>query len=237
MNFTLNICRSKEREINEIDFINLNSEVVYRHSTAPHLPGLLCTLSPTTLLYEYRDHRKNIVEKLNCETSTPELVKSTPLQSTITKQSPIKCMCAVQYKGKQLVLTTHDRGSYSEMYAYSVNKGVLLLIVTNSQRDFGNETKFKHSVCKIDSAHTSAADFEGNILLYNFESKQTYKFLANGQHDRPKTLSGLFGEGCQINDPKIIRWCPITSSWIICNQKIGSVGHWDINIFNKNAFQ
>ena len=147
-------------------------------------------------------------------------LKAHPLQSTITKQSKIKCMCAVKFEGEELVITTHNCGSHSEMYAYNIETGFLRLVVANTQRDFAFETNIAHGVYKIDCAHTIAADSKGNILVYNFESKQAYKFLANGKCESAKTLSGLFDEDCQINDPKVIRWCPITSSWIICNQKI-----------------
>ena len=173
-----------------------------------------------------------MVGKLNCEASTPELVKHTPLQSTITKQTKIECMCAVKYEGKELVLTTHNLGGHSEMYAYNIETGSLRLFITNSQRDFVFETNAEHNVCKIDCAHTIAADSQGNILVYNFESKKVHKFLANGRYESAKTLSGMLKENCHINDPKIIRWCPITSSWIVCNQKMGK--NWDINIFNKS---
>ena len=173
------------------------------------------------------------MRKLNCEASAPEPVKTTPLHSTFTKQTQIKCMCAVEFEGEELVITTHNCGSHSELYAYNIETGFLRLVVTNTQRDFAFETNIAHKVCKIDCAHTIAADPNGQILVYNFESKRAHKFLANGKFESAKTLSGLFEKDFQIKDPKMIRWCPITFSWIICNQKIGSARNWNINIFNE----
>ena len=174
-----------------------------------------------------------MVRKLNCEASAPVPVKDTPLHSTFTKQSQIKCMCPVKFGGEELIITTHNCGSHSEMYAYNIETGLLRLVVTNTKRAFAFETNIAHEVCKIDCAHTIAADSQGNILVYNFENKQAHKFKADGTYESAKTLSGLFEEDCQINDPKMIRWCQIISSWIICNQKIGAARNWNINIFNE----
>ena len=45
----------------------------FTHSTSPHIPGRLCTVSSSTLLYTDHSKGQPDVHMLDCSTSIPEL--------------------------------------------------------------------------------------------------------------------------------------------------------------------
>ena len=96
------------------DLINLN-EVILSHSTVPHEPGIMCTSTATTLLYENQSKYPREVRWLDCRVSPPKAASGTNI--TVTQQNNMWDMRYVSLGDKQLLITSHR---YEGVNAYNV---------------------------------------------------------------------------------------------------------------------
>ena len=97
-----------------IEFRNVDNldKVVRRHSVAPHKPGRLCTIPPSTLVFEDKSSKLRTIYKLDC--SGLPLYISNPTLFIGTELKDIWDMSFTQLDNTQLVLIAGaDKGLFA----------------------------------------------------------------------------------------------------------------------------
>ena len=91
----------------KIDFLQIKEpkKLLYSHSVAPHQPGVLCSASPTTLLYEDQSKTPCEVRWLDCNFSRPKPTHGPNI--TYTQQNNIWDMCLVTHGNKEVLVTSN----------------------------------------------------------------------------------------------------------------------------------
>ena len=107
-------CFSEEQKI-EFRDANDISRILHTHSVAPHLPGKLCTATPSTMLYDDGSKDDSDVHWLDLSDMPPK--PATGKGIVHTQQRNMKGMCFVQNGDKQLLIATEwENGS---LFAYN----------------------------------------------------------------------------------------------------------------------
>ena len=208
-----------------IDFINIDyvTDIVSSYSTTPHSPGLLCIVSPSTLLYEYKANRRHRVQQLDCTNSPSPSIGMTGITVTFT----IRRMCALRHEGDIVVLTAgnfavSDNRTPIGIRAYSMASGEL-------------KWQFTGGIprCLFMSVDEVWMDGSGTIRLCNYGGKEVCRLSMCGGFLGVTFMDSLVGNvGKQrFRDPRMMRRCATTSNVIITDKKTNET--WQINILEE----
>ena len=199
-------------EIEFRDLINL-SEVILSHTTAPHEPGIMCTVSATTLLYENQSKYPREVRWLDCKVAPPKAASGTNI--TVTLQNNIWDMCCVKDGDKQLLITSHR---YDGVFAYNIK---------TDKWDW-------HATCKVPGAEkvdieAITSDGHSHLFVADELNKCVQIFsISSGQY----LGHVLASESNNLVAKWRVRWSNAVSSLIVAKMKNS---YYHLNVTNISA--
>ena len=201
------------RNIKVIHFYDVKNfkEMLHCCSVTPHLPGRLCTSSPTTLLYLDYTQKPCQVRALDCSSSTPKPAKNI---IHVPQQSGIYDICCVTHNNKQLLYITHG---YKGLFTYN----------TRTDQPDWNFTGNVPGMKKAIGPQGVTSDSNGHLFVCDVHNACIQLFsVTNGKYFGTYLMKGEEGLGT----PRLIRWCRNTASLV--------VAHIDSNmVFNISRFQ
>ena len=174
------------------------SKIFYSHSVAPHQPGVLCSASPTTLLYEDQSRTPREVRWLNCSFSRPKPAHGPNI--TYTQQNNIWDMCLVTHGSKEVLVTSRgERG----INAYNTSTDELEWKIKYGLRQSGFDLS---GVTTDGHGHLFACDL-------NHACVQIFS-VSNGKH-----LGRLPNVARVLGRPVMVRWSPDNSCLLVLHKK------------------
>ena len=178
-----------------IHFYDVNNfkEVVQCCSVAPHLPGRLCTSSPSTLMYLDYSKKPCEVRWLDCSGATP----NTGMNITrVPQHSGIYDICCLTHN---MLIITHG---YKGLCAYNTQNDKLEWSVA------GNLRLMKKPI----GAQGVTTDGRGHLFVCDAHNAAVQMFsVAEGKYIRALLNEGMQGFGT----PRLVRWCRNTSSLVV----------------------
>ena len=193
------------RSEQKIEFRDVNdfNQILLTHSVAPHKPGILYAVTPSTLLYVDGSKSPFEVHWLDLSELQPKQAAGKPVIHT--KQTIIYDMCCTQDGDKQLLVVAAGNGG---LYAYNTHTGEL-------------EWKVDRKLPGIDKNMEVigvTTDTRGHLFVCDFKKGNKCIHLVralDGQY-----LGCLMNAEEELGDPGRIHWCEKTSSLItLCSLK------------------
>ena len=175
--------------------------ILYSHSVAPHQPGVLCSASPTTLLYEDQSKTPREVRWLDCSFSRPKPAHGTNI--TYTQQNNIWDMCLLQLFDKELLVTS--RGS----------RGIKVYNVDTDEIAWTIKYGSLYSDLRMNPFGITA-DERGNLFVCDLNQSCVQIFSVLEQ----KYVGRLPNDTKILGQPVMIRWCYDTKSLLVVHKKL-----------------
>ena len=193
----------------KIEFRDLNdfNQILLTHSVAPHEPGALYAVTPSTLLYVDSSKSPTEIHRLDLSESQP---KPTAWKRFIhIKQNYILDMCCSQDGDKELLIVTEIDG----LFAYNTNTNKLEWKVDRKPPGMEKDI-YLGGVTTDKRGHLFVG---GNKCIHLFKA-------SDGQY-----LGCLVKDDKELGVPARIHWCDKTSSLTtVCEFK----DKWHINVIS-----
>ena len=178
-----------------IEFRDLNNptDVILIHSLAPHEPGRLCTVSPSTLLYVDKSKKPYEVHMLDCSETKPKpSVGPRNVEVGVTGRST----CFVKDGNEQLLMIAEDH-----LYAYDLVEGKLKYHIKCS-----NWSRW--------GAVGVASDGRGHMFVCKGQTGSIDVYsVSDGKSLGCLIRKGEQGMGC----PYRVQWCETKSSLVVAH--------------------
>ena len=176
---------------------NLN-ELVISYSVAPHHPGPMCTVSPTSVLYVDLTEQLRGVKALDCSSCPPKA--ATSMNVSNIRLNGLLNLCYVKDRNKQLVITTHD---WKAVSAYDVTSGDLEWTVRGKLQGM-NEI----APCGV------LTDGRGHLLVSDLRNGALQMFSLYGKYLGAAVKAGEQGLG----SPWFFNWCDQISCFAVVHR-------------------
>ena len=195
----------------KIEFCDVNdfNQILLTHSVAPHKPGALYAVRPSTLLYVDISKSPRDIHWLDVSESKP----ATGKRVIHTKQKLIYDMCCLQDEGEQLLALAAG----NRLFAINTNTGKLVWKVDRKPPGMEKDMNF----------HGVTTDNHGHLFMCDYKNRSRCIHLfraSDGQY-----LGCLVKDEEELGVPAKIHWCDKTSSLTtVCEFK----DKWHINVIS-----
>ena len=195
------------RKRQTIEFCDINNlrTALPSYSVAPDYPGRLCTSPPGTLVYTDCKPNKQVVRWLDFSSYPPTPTdKRTKIQTRVARDCFVQDTCFITHEGKQLLITTHNRGG---VHAYLAGTDDLEWCVRGRQPGMDS----------VINAGGVTANGGGQLLVCDINNACIQMLSMNGAF-----LGTVLRSGDQrLGNPLRIRWCSKTETLVIAHEKQG----------------
>ena len=191
---TFSLSFSKSSKIEFRNKKNLN-KIILTHSVAPHLPGILCSISPSVLVYVDTSKNPRQLHWLDCGE-----VKPKPLGITAnTDFDSVEDMCVAESENETLLIViSYD--AYGPIHAYNSINGQLKWSVP---KKIPSGLFSSYAVSRGDNGRLYVTDATNNCI-------QMFS-ASDGQY-----LGCFLKQGDQgLRNPHRLRLCETTSSLVV----------------------
>ena len=188
-----------------------------RCSVAPYRPGIICSASPTTLLFEaYKGDNLAItgpqdppreVRWLDLSTTPPQYLEDKTM--ALTPGGSIFDMCFVKSGTKHLLVTIQytitKKIKKSRIYTYDTDKKTVVWSIGRKLR----------GMRKAMDPESVTADGRGHLFVADNNNGCIHEFTPDGDY-----VGVVLKAGEQdLGKPKIVRWWEDSSSLIVAHEK------------------
>ena len=191
-------CRDEKR-IDFHDSSNLH-KVILTH-TVESFPDIICTPTPSSLLYAGRDVQSVEVKRLDCTMSPPKLIE----ENYFLTEHYLNDMCPINLENnKHLVVTTHadnDKEGFS-ICAHDPDKKIMAWSVTETLAE------------KPLSPQGLTTDGKGQLYLCDWNNECIQMFSLGGEYKGILLRHGEQG----LENPWAVRWCTSKSLLIVLHK-------------------
>ena len=184
----------------KIDFLDVKdpNKVLYSHSVEPHQPGVLCSASATTLLYEDQSKTPREIRWLDCSFSRPKPAHGPNI--TYTQQNNIWDMCLVTHDNKEVLVTSRGQ------------RGIKAYNVSTDEIEWKKKYGLRESGLDLSGVTT---DGRGHLFACDLNHACVQIFsVSNGKY-----LGRLPNFGRVLCNPVMIRWRHDNSSLLVVHKK------------------
>ena len=162
---------------------------------APFMPGPMCTISPSTLLYVDQGISPRKIRWVECSPTKPQ----PDITMTRTQLTNVRDMCLVQNGGNLLLVATGDG-----VHAYNTK---------NDNLEWSVEGKLPGMACRIEPQGLTT-DGRGHLFVCDTFNSCIQMFSADGTYLHPLLSQGEQGLG----QPWGVRWSKSTQSLVVVHK-------------------